>query len=115
MNPASIALISGQSLLVEGVASRLKSHLDKMVPKLLSPHEDDVLSRLILLQPAAIIFDSRDPGARKVCALPDLLHLLPETKVMILDSQQSELQIISSQREAIADAQALLEQVLAII
>lgn len=112
MDRKRIALISGQSLLVEGVASRLRSHRDRVMSNVLSPDGEEMLASLRTLQPDVVIFDSLDAAARDAFALLDLLRLLPQAKVLVLDSERSELQIVSSQTRAISDAAALLEQVL---
>lgn len=115
MNPTCIALLSGQSLLIEGVASRLQAHLDKVLPELLHPEEQGLRARLSSLQPEAIIVDARDPAVRKQATLYDLLKLLPEATIMVLDSEHSELQIVKSRREPISDSEALLEQILRVV
>lgn len=112
MDPKCVALISGQSLLVEGVASRLKTEPSKVMSKVFSPVQDDIDDQLVDLQPDVVIVDSRDPDVRRSCALYDLVQLLPNAKFLVLDSEKSELQIVTSQRQPIANAQALLEQVL---
>ncbi|MDX1599971.1 MAG: hypothetical protein R3191_00495 [Anaerolineales bacterium] len=115
MTPTCIALLSGQSLLVEGVASRLQAHVDKVLPEVLHPEEEGLRARLSSLQPEAIIVDARDPAVRGRSTLYELLELLPEATVMMLDSERSELQIVKSRRESITDTEALLEQILRVV
>lgn len=115
MDSKCIALISGQSLLVDGVASRLKAQPGKVQPTVFSPVQDDLHDQLLALEPDVIILDARDPGVRENCPLYDLVQLLPEVKFLVLDSERSHLQVVTNRREPIADAQELLEQVLATI
>ena len=53
-----VVILSGHSLFAEGVASRLKKHLDRLDLQVVDINEEDVLSKVVSLNPATMILDA---------------------------------------------------------
>ncbi len=113
MTQKRIAMIAGQSLLVQGMANRLPGNNEGYDLKVINPQEEDWKQELTEVSPHVIVLDAKDPHIQQICPLTDLIWSMPDTTVMLLNSEFSELQVISSRRFPIADSEALLERILA--
>ena len=106
-------MIAGQSLLVQGMASRLPGYAEEYDLRILHPDHENWMEELLEAEPSVLVMDAQDPQARKVCPLVELMWKKPNLTVMLLSSEHSDLQVISSKRFSISDSQALMEQILA--
>lgn len=106
-------MIAGQSLLVQGIASRLPGQSEEFDLEVLNPQNKDWKEALFRVSPNIIVLDALDPQAQEVCPLADIIWDLPDTVIMLVNSEFSELQVVSSQRFPIEDAQGLIDQILA--
>lgn len=104
-----VVILSGHSLFAEGVASRLKTHLDRLDLQVVDINEQDVLSKVVSLEPATVIVDAMDTEASDVIPLSKLLKALPEVTVIHLDPQQSQVQVVTSKERMLGEVKDLIE------
>jgi DNA-binding NarL/FixJ family response regulator len=108
-----VALIAGQSLLLNGMASRLHNHAEQIDVELFDPNDESLIRQLQASPPSIIVMDAHDPELGNAPRLTDLFRLLPSVQVMMLTSERSDLHIISSRHIDIHDSEALFEQIMA--
>jgi hypothetical protein len=112
MTQKRIVMIAGQSLLVQGMASRLPNKAEGFDLQVLNPEDEDWKGQLIQAKPNVVVMDALDPHIRDICPLTDIIWDLPGVTIMLLNSEFSEIQVINSNRIPISDSQALLDQIL---
>ena len=113
MAQKSIVMIAGRSLLVQGMASRWPNRDEEYKLQVLNPEDEDWKNELAEAKPNVIVMDAHDPGVQRICPLAELIWDLPEVTMMLLHSEHSDLQIISSKRIPIKNSEALLRQIMA--
>lgn len=96
MEQTYVVILSGQSLFAEGIASRLQQCLELIKLEVLVPGQFDIMSQVIAAQPSVVILDDTDPGIEQYCSLDKLLRLLPKLKIILLDLQQEQVQVVNS-------------------
>ena len=104
-----VVILSGHSLFSEGVASRLKKHLDSLDLQIIDINEDDVLSKLVSHKPATVILEALDTETDNLLPLSKLLKALPEVTVIRLDPQQSQIQVVTSTERMLGEVKDLIE------
>lgn len=107
--PALVVFLSSGSLLLEGVANRLRERADRVQLELLDPRMPDALSRLDHLRPALVILDAADPWVIEKCPLTRLLSDLPGTRIIELDSQAQQARVVTSELHAARDVSDLAD------
>jgi len=75
----------------------------------MNPKHSDTITKLIASQPAFIILDVTDPDVQRRYHLSELLLQLPMTKIIRLDSQQNQLQIVTGEQYPAVEVQDLVE------
>lgn len=70
---------------------------------------DDALAEVIAAQPGAVIFDASDPAAEHICQLGRLLEALPMVTIVRLDSQQDQVQVVTSAQRTMSQVQELID------
>jgi DNA-binding NarL/FixJ family response regulator len=103
-----VVILSGHSLFVEGVASRLSRHLDHLDLHVIDADSEATLAKIISLEPAAVILDTTDPVINQYCPLGDLLKALPQVTVIRLDPQQAQVQVVTSKEHALQEVDELI-------
>jgi hypothetical protein len=104
-----VVILSGHSLFSEGVASRLKKHLDRLDLHVIDINEEDVLSKIVSLKPATVILEAMDTETSNTIPLSKLLKALPEVTVIHLDPQQSQVQVVTSEERMLGEVKDLIE------
>lgn len=104
-----VVILSGHSLFAEGVASRLKKHLDRLDLQVVDIADQDVLSKIVSLNPATVILDAMDADTSTAIPLSALLKALPEVTVIRLDPQQSQVQVVTSEERMLGEVKDLIE------
>lgn len=104
-----VVILSGHSLFAEGVASRLKKHLDRLDLQVVDIADQDVLSKIVSLNPATVILDAIDADSSNAIPLSALLKALPEVTVIRLDPQQSQVQVVTSEERMLGEVKDLIE------
>ena len=104
-----VVILSGYSLFAEGVASRLKKHLDRLDLQVVDINEVDVLSKVVSLKPATVILDAMDQERSELLPLCQLLKILPGVTVIRLDPQQSLVQVVTSEERMLGEVKDLID------
>ncbi len=105
-----VVILSGQSLFAEGVASRLRQHLDKLELVTIDSRKSDALQQVLDARPSTVILDAADVvDLTQDCPLADLLRELPSFKIIRLDSQQQEIRIVTSEQRLAGEVKDLIE------
>lgn len=104
-----VIILSSRSLFVEGVATRLRQHLAEQDVQTVDARQPDVLSLVIAAQPSVVILDATDAEAAQVCAVGDLLKALPSLKIIRLDPQQKQIQVVTSEQRVVDEVRDLTD------
>ena len=109
MTQAKIVVLSSRSLFAEGVAARLRQFLGETEPSLIDARQPNALQDVIAAAPTAVILDAGDEEISRLAPLSVLLTALPALRIIRLDVQREEIQVITSQRREIAQARDLID------
>ena len=104
-----VVILSDQSLFAEGVASRLQQYPEQVEVRVLNPTRQECLEEIAKLSPAVVILDTTNAKTLDHCPLNKLLHVLPELKVIELDTQQKQVQVVTSKQHKAVDVRDLIE------
>ena len=105
-----VVILSGQSLFAEGVASRLRQHLDRLELVTIDSRESDALQQVLDARPSTLILDAADVmDVTRNCPLGDLIRTLQSFKIIRLDSQQQEIRIVTSEQRLADEVNDLIE------
>jgi DNA-binding NarL/FixJ family response regulator len=96
MTRTQVVILSDQSLFVEGVASRLQQYPAQLEVHIIDPRESGAMEAISEQLPSAVIMDATDPETDVFCPLCRLLLRLPELKIIRLDPQLDQVQIVTS-------------------
>jgi len=106
---ASIVILSSQLLFAEGVAQRLRQQLQHPTLTIVNPGLPNAMAKLLAAQPSVIILDVADPKVQRLYCLSELLLLLPVTRIIRLDPQQNQLQLVISEQHPASEVRDLVE------
>lgn len=105
-----VVILSGQSLFAEGVASRLRQHLDRLELVVIDSRESDALQQVLDARPSTLILDAADVmDITQNCPLGDLMRALQPFKIIRLDSQQQAIRILTSEQRLADEVKDLIE------
>jgi DNA-binding NarL/FixJ family response regulator len=104
-----VVILSGRSLFAEGVASRLRQDEARVEVVTVDSREPTALAEVVAAGPAAVILDALDPAIPENCPLSRLLQALPSLKVLRLDVQQAQVQIVTSEQRSASEVRDLIE------
>jgi DNA-binding NarL/FixJ family response regulator len=102
-------VISGHSLFAEGIASQLQQHLQQWELQVVDARQPDATAQIIATQPSAVILDTTDPEIAQLCILSRLQLALPGLKIICLDPQQEQIQVLTSEQRPANQLRALIE------
>lgn len=102
MSQTQVVILSSHSLFAEGVANRLRQHLQQVELEIINSQQPDVMAQLVTAKPSIVILDITDPGVTQRCSLSKLLLSLPELKVIRLDLGQEQAQVVTSEQRPAA-------------
>jgi predicted component of type VI protein secretion system len=89
--------LSGLSLFAEGIAARLGQQLGQQELMTINVREAGALQHLIEADPSVVILDSTDEDVAQLCPLGALLNALPALRVVRLNPENDQIQVVSSQ------------------
>ena len=91
-----IAILSDQSLLTQGIISRLHNSASGLNVQMIELGQQDAIEKLIALQPDVVILESKDLSNPSIFPLNRLFSILPHLVVMEVNIETSDIQIIRS-------------------
>ena len=109
MDQARVVILSGHSLFTQGIASRLRQHSERLEIQIIDPHHADVSEQVVAAQPSAVIIDASDPDAEMYCSIGELLVALPSLKIIRLDPQQPQVQVVTSEQRTAGEVRDLID------
>ncbi len=107
--PKRVVILSGHSLFAEGIASRLRQHPEALDLHIVDPHVPGAIDQVAAAHPSAVIVDATDLEAEQLCPLSSLLVQLPALKVIRLDPQRNQIQVVTSAERIVTEVRDLLE------
>jgi hypothetical protein len=113
MAGARVVILSGRSLFVEGVANRLRQHLTEQDVHTVDARQADALAQVLAIQPTSVILDATDADVTQHCPLDELLNALPRLRLIRLDPQQDQMQVVTSQQRPVGRVSELIEVITA--
>ncbi len=106
---ARVIVLSGRSLFAEGIAARLGQQLGQQELMTVNVHEAGALQQVIEANPAVVILDGTDEDVARLCPLGALLSALPALKVIRLNPDNDQIQVVTSQRRQAWQVHDLVE------
>jgi DNA-binding NarL/FixJ family response regulator len=106
-----VVILSGHSLFAEGVASQLRQTLQGLELEVVDARQPDAMAQVATAQPSAVILDATDPEITHLCLLSRLLLALPGLKVIYLDPQQEQIQVVTSEQHPVEQVHDLIEAI----
>jgi len=104
-----VVILSGHSLFAEGVASQLRQHPQELELEVVDIRQPDALAQIIAARPSAVIMDATDPEVARLGLLSRLPLALPGLKLICLDSQQEQIQVMTSEQLSADQVRDLLD------
>lgn len=104
-----VVILSGHSLFADGVASQLRRHVQELELEVVDVRQPDAMAQIIAARPSTVILDATDPEIARLHLLSKLPLALPELKVICLNSQQEQIQVITSEQLSADQVRDLLD------
>jgi DNA-binding NarL/FixJ family response regulator len=107
-----VVILSGQALFAEGIASRLRQYLQLEELEIVDAGQPDALAEIAAVRPSVVILDVTDSEVTELCSLSQLLFAFPKLKVICLDPQQEQVQVVTGKQHAavnVRDLAAVIE------
>jgi DNA-binding NarL/FixJ family response regulator len=95
-------ILSGKTLFTEGVAARLRTHEDWLDLHVVDADRGDALEQVVSARPSAVILDADDPQVTRHCSINELFQALPEVRVVRLDPERDQIQLLTSEQRLAA-------------
>lgn len=89
-----VIILAGQSLIANGVTSRLRSKETQLDFDVVSLDEENSLQRLKDANPSVVILDVDDPNVNKQFPLTTLMEAFSSLKVICLNPESSQTRVI---------------------
>jgi DNA-binding NarL/FixJ family response regulator len=107
-----VVILTAHSLFTEGIATRLKQHLDQIELQVVDSQSADAMARTIAAQPAVVVFEAHDEHVECSCPLAGLLDARPALKIIRLDPSHDQIQIVTSEQRAASKPMDLINMLL---
>ena len=109
MSPIRVVILSSRSIFAEGVASRLRQHLETKDIDVIDIRQQTALRRVIDDQPSTVILDASDPEVADGDWLDTLLAALHRLQVVCLDPLQDRKQVVTSRQRPVGQVDELMD------
>ena len=106
-----IVVLSSYLLFAEGIVSRLRQYLRMADLEIVDPRQPDAIAQVVAAQPSVVILVDSDPGTSQFCSLRQLLHSLPERRIICLDPEQNQVQVVTSEQCPAVKVRDLVEMI----
>ena len=104
-----VVILSSHLLFAEGVANRLRQHLHQIPLEIVDPRQPNARTKIISTRPTIVVLDVTDTEVAQFCSLSQLLLWLPESKIIRLDPQKEQIQVLTSQEFPAVEVHDLVE------
>jgi hypothetical protein len=106
---AEIVILTSRSLFAEGIATRLRQFLGEHALTLVDARQPEALQEVIAAEPQAVILDAGDEEVSRLAPLGVLLSALPGLRIVRLDAQREDIQVVTSERHEAGQARDLID------
>ena len=107
--PDRVVVLSGQSLFVEGIESRLREYPKRLDVHHIDPGTSDYVESIKLIQPSAVVIDSASEDNAQCCFLCELLMAFQSMMIVRLAVDQRDVQVIKSSTHQFSGVQELID------
>lgn len=107
--PRRVVILSSHSIFADGVASRLRQHLDELAIDVVDIRAPNALEHVIAAKPAAIILNAMDIELAEKDWLGTLLQALPLVKLVRVDPLQDQIQVVTSEQRPMGQVHELID------
>ncbi len=90
------------------MAARLRQHREWLDLHVVDADHTDALDQVVGARPGAVIVDAGDPAIMRHCSLSQLFRALPEVRVVRLDPERNQIQLLTSEQLVAADISDLI-------
>ena len=104
-----VAILTGNSLLAEGVISRLRQHPDQLDLRVIETTNPCAIKQIIDIQPSTVILDDSDPIVAQQSLIDTLLTNIPSLTLIRLDPQSTQIQVVHWEEHRVSKVRDLLE------
>jgi hypothetical protein len=87
----------------------LRKHEDWLDLHVVDADRIDALQQVVSAGPSAVILDADDPQVARHCPLSQLFRALPQVRVVRLDPERDQIQLVTSEQRLAADIADLIE------
>ena len=94
MTNSRIAILTGHSLLADGIISRLREYSEALDLRVFDNNEPNVMIDIEMFHPLVVILEESESQQFESCSLKQILNLLPNLMVIYLRLGQPNIQII---------------------
>lgn len=98
MTNSRIAILTGHSLLADGIISRLREYPETLELRVFDNKEPNVMTDIETFHPLAVILEESESQQFESCSLKQILNILPSPVVIYLRLGQPRIQIIQSEQ-----------------
>lgn len=109
MMQTRVVILSGHSLFAEGIARRLQEYLQLAKFEIVDPRHLDAMAQISAARPSIVILDVTDSKVTQFCPLSKLLLSFPELRVICLDPQQDQIQVVTGEKRKAVEVRDLAE------
>ena len=103
-----IVILSGHSLLLEGIATRLRQIPSRVEVVFVDPEQENYIEQITASQPLAILMDTLGSKNTQCYLLGELLLAFPNITLLRLTVDQTNVQMVTSQKRCFMEVQDLL-------
>ena len=98
MTNSRIAILTGHSLLADGIISRLREYPESLELRVFDNNEPNLIADIETFHPLAVILEESESQQIEHHSLKQLLNILPSLIIIYLRLGQSRIQIIQSEQ-----------------
>ena len=109
MSQIRVVILSSRSIFAEGVASRLRQHLETQDIDVIDIRQHTALASIVADHPSTVILDASDPEVVNGDWLDTLLSALPKLQVVCLDPLQDRMQVVTSRQGPVGQVDELID------
>jgi hypothetical protein len=72
----------------------------------------DAIEQITDFQPSSVIMDASDTDVAELCPLPEILMAVPAVKVLRLDPQREQVQVVTSEQKVAGQVRDLVDMIM---
>ena len=103
-----IVILSRHSLLIEGIATRLRQMPDRVEVFFVDPEQGNYIEQISACQPIVILMDAFYPQNKQYCLLGELLLTFPSITLLRFTVDQTNVQVVTSQKRCFVEMKDLI-------